>query len=146
MARGLQPPAPDRGSAAGNDLDRRGDPVLGDLIEFVDFSYVAKVARLNAATLATLASSPGQPTKVAIDNRKVENGTTFHWDPASGQVDHYDLLWRDTIAFDWQYVKAIPPPASGAAVDITVPVSKDNVVFGIRAVDATGHRGLVVAP
>ena len=39
------------------------DPVLGDLIEFVDFNYVAQVARLNAATLATLASAPGEPQK-----------------------------------------------------------------------------------
>ena len=122
------------------------DPVLGDLIEFVDFDYVAKVARLNAATLATLASSPGQPAKVAIDNTKTENGTTFHWNPAPGKVDHYDLLWRDTIAFDWQYAQAIPPPAGGAPVTLTVPVSKDNVVFGVRAVDAAGHRSLVVVP
>jgi len=122
------------------------DPILGDLLEFVDFTYVAKVARLNAATLATLASSPGQPANVAIDNRKVENGTTFHWDAAPGKVDHYDLLWRDTIAFDWQNVQSVPRPAGGAAVDLTVPVSKDNVIFGVRAVDAAGHRGLVVVP
>jgi hypothetical protein len=42
------------------------DPILGDLIQFVDFNYVANVARLNAATLATLASSPGEPANVAI--------------------------------------------------------------------------------
>jgi Zn-dependent M28 family amino/carboxypeptidase len=47
------------------------DPVLGDLPEFVDFNYVAKVARLNAAVLATLAFSPGQPTRVAVDNQKL---------------------------------------------------------------------------
>jgi len=122
------------------------DPVLGDLIEFVDFGYVAKVARLNAATLATLASSPGEPARVTIDTTKQENGTTLHWEPASGKVDHYELLWRDTIAFDWQYVQAIPPPAGGGPIDITVPISKDNVVFGVRAVDAAGHRGLAVVP
>lgn len=122
------------------------DPVLGDLIEFVDFDYVAKVARLNAATLATLASSPGLPAKVAIDTTKLENGTTFHWEAAPGMVDHYELLWRDTIAFDWQFGQSIPPAAGGAAVTLTVPVSKDNVIFGVRAVDAAGHRSLVVAP
>jgi len=122
------------------------DPVMGDLIEFVDFNYVAKVARLNAATLATLASSPGMPRKVVIDTAKLENGTTFHWEPAPGKVDHYELLWRDTIAFDWQFVQSVPPPDGGAPVNLTVPVSKDNVIFGVRAVDAAGHRGLVVAP
>ncbi|KAA6460243.1 M20/M25/M40 family metallo-hydrolase [Acidobacteria bacterium AB60] len=122
------------------------DPVLGDLIQFVDFSYVAKVARLNAAALATLASSPGKPAKVTIDTSKLDNSTTFHWDPSPGKVDHYELLWRDTIAFDWQYVQAVPPAPDSGPVTLTIPVSKDNVVFGVRAVDAGAHRGLVVAP
>jgi hypothetical protein len=126
--------------------DGSSDPIRGDLIEFVDFGYVAKVARLNAAALATLASSPGRPARVAIDNSKLDNNTTFHWDPAPGKVDHYELLWRDTIAFDWQYVEPIPPPAGGGPVGITVSISKDNVVFGVRSVDAAGHRGLVVVP
>ena len=33
----------------------------GDLAKFVDFDYVAHVARLNAATLASLASAPAPP-------------------------------------------------------------------------------------
>jgi hypothetical protein len=122
------------------------DPVRGDLLEFVDFSYVARVARLNAAALATLASSPGEPQNVAFDNTRTENDTTLHWNPAPGAVDHYELLWRDTIAFDWQYVRSVPPEPDGKPIAITVPISKDNVVFGVRAVDAHGHRGLVVAP
>ncbi len=122
------------------------DPVKGDLLDFVDFAYVAKVARLNAATLATLASSPGRPAKVSIDTKSLENGATFTWNPAPGPVDHYELLWRDTIAFEWQYVLNVPPSPSGAPISITIPVSKDNVYFGVRAVDSAGHRGLVVVP
>jgi Zn-dependent M28 family amino/carboxypeptidase len=124
---------------------RDAKPVLGDLIEFVDFSYVAKVARLNAATLATLAASPGEPGKVTIDTEKLENGTTLTWQAAAGKVDYYELLWRDTMMPDWQYVKRVAPTSDGP-VTITVPVSKDNVIFGVRAVDAAGHRGLVVVP
>ena len=67
------------------------DPILGDLLQFVDFAYTAKVARLNAATLASLASSPGEPAKVSIDAQKLENGTTLTWQPAPGNVDHYEL-------------------------------------------------------
>jgi Zn-dependent M28 family amino/carboxypeptidase len=122
------------------------DPVLGDLPEFVDFNYVAKVARLNAAILATLAASPGEPARVAIDTQKLENGTTLTWDPAPGDVAHYQVLWRETTAPDWQLAKEIAPQAAGAPISITLPVSKDNVIFGVRAVDAAGHRGLVVVP
>ncbi len=122
------------------------EPVRGDLLEFVDFNYVAKVARLNAAALATLAASPGVPVKVAIDAQKLENGTTLRWEPASGAVKKYEVLWRETSAFDWQYEQDVVPPPAGATVSIDLPVSKDNVVFGVRAVDSAGHRGLVVVP
>ena len=122
------------------------DPVLGDLIEFVDFDYVARVARLNAATLGTLAASPGQPLQVAIDAKKLENGTTLTWEPAPGAVDHYEVVWRETTASDWQYGQTVKPGTAGAALTVTVPVSKDNVVFGVRSVDKAGHRSLVVVP
>jgi len=124
------------------------DPILGDLIQFVDFNYVASVARLNAAALATLASSPGEPGNVAIVTTKLENGTTLHWDaPAGGQGNiHYEVVWRETTAPDWQFAKTVAQQAAGEPVTITLPVSKDNVIFGVRAVDAQGHRGLVVAP
>ncbi len=124
------------------------DPILGDLIQFVDFKYVANVARLNAATLATLAASPGEPAKVAILTQKLENGTTLQWEaPAGAAADiHYELVWRETTAGDWQFAKEVTAPAGGGPVTVDVPISKDNVVFGVRAVDAAGHRGLVVVP
>lgn len=124
------------------------DPVMGDLLEFVDFAYVARVARLNAATLATLASAPGEPLKVTMETGKQENTTTLHWDPPAGAGTgmSYELLWRETDAPDWQYVKAVQQPATVGPATVMLPVSKDNVVFGVRAVDAAGHRSVAVAP
>ncbi len=120
----------------------------GDLLKYVDFGYVANVARLNAATLATLAASPGIPVDVKINARKLENGTTLSWEaPAGAQTGiHYELLWRETTAPDWECSKVVPAVAGSGEVTITVPVSKDNVVFGVRAVDAAGHRGMVAVP
>jgi hypothetical protein len=124
------------------------DPVLGDLPEFVDWKYVARVAKLNAATLATLASSPGQPQKVTMDTSKQENQTTLHWTPPDGAGANvqYELVWRETGAPDWQFSQSIAAQGSGPALTVTVPMSKDDVVFGVRAVDAAGHRGMAVAP
>ncbi len=123
------------------------DPILGDLIRFVDFNYVAQVARLNAATLATLAFAPGEPQKVVIVNRMTENGSTLTWEPPiGGGVAHYDVLWRETTAPNWQYVRQVVPTAVDGPVTVSLPISKDNVIFGVRAVDAKGHRGLVVVP
>ena len=39
---------------------------LGDLIDFVDFDYIARVAAVNAAALWGLASSPGTPKNARI--------------------------------------------------------------------------------
>jgi hypothetical protein len=122
-------------------------PVQGDLPEFVDFKYVAKVARLNAATLATMAFAPGAPRNVTIEAKELGNGTTLTWEPpASGGVDHYELVWRETTAPDWQYLKEIAATGDGGPVSASLPISKDNVIFGVRAVDAKGHRGLVAVP
>jgi hypothetical protein len=120
----------------------------GDLLQFVDFGYVAKVAKLNAATLATLAASPGIPAELKIATTRLDNGTTLTWKAPEGAEAgmHYELLWRETTAPDWQYVQQVPAASGDAIVTASVPVSKDNVIFGVRTVDAAGHRGLVATP
>jgi hypothetical protein len=121
---------------------------FGDLLQFVDFAYVADVAKLNAATLATLAASPGIPTELKLVATRLDNGTTLNWKAPQGAPAnlHYELLWRETTAPDWQYMQSVPAATGDAPVSVTVPISKDNVVFGVRAVDAAGHRGLVATP
>ena len=126
------------------------EPIMGDLPRFVDFSYVARVARLNAATLATLASAPGKPQKVAIviPNGKLTDDTTLSWEPPAGAGAnvHYEVVWRETTAPDWQFMKTVKPAAAGGPVTVTLPISMDNVVFGVRSADAKEHRSLVVTP
>ena len=98
-------------------------PVQGDLPQFVDFNYVSKVARLNAATLATLASSPGEPVKVTIviKNMVLDNNTILSWQPPAGAPadTRYEVLWRETTAPDWQFVKRVAPQPPGTADTIT---------------------------
>ena len=52
----------------------------GDLAKFVDFDYVAQVARLNAATLASLASAPAPPANVHLLTKDLENDSAFTWE------------------------------------------------------------------
>ena len=121
----------------------------GDLLKFDDFSYIAQVARLNIATLATLASSPGMPENVRVVTTNLDNNTTLKWDPpsAASGVVHYQIVWRETTANDWQF--ATDAQKYGATAEnnaATLPVSKDNVFFGVRACDAFGHCSQAVAP
>src|SRR5579862_7779277 len=53
---------------------------FGDLPKFVDYEYVSDVAKLNAATLASLASAPAPPANVHIITKELENDTTLNWD------------------------------------------------------------------
>ena len=124
----------------------------GDLIKFDDFEYMARVGRLNAATLATLGSSPGMPQAVTVVTRNLDNNTTLHWQaPLSAGADvHYQIVWRETAMPDWQYFvdakKYEDAGADGKGLSATLPVSKDNVFFGVRACDAKEHCSQAVAP
>src|SRR5260370_37759924 len=51
----------------------------GDLPEFVDFAYVANVARVNAASLAALASAPARPKTVTFPT-SLSNDTPIKWE------------------------------------------------------------------
>ncbi len=114
----------------------------GDLPKFVDFDYVARVARLNAATLAELASAPAPPANVRLLTKDLENDSTLTWEPSpGGRVAGYEVLWRDTTSPQWQHVHKV-----GSVLRTTMNLSKDNVIFAVRAVDAEGHRSLPVLP
>ena len=111
----------------------------GDLPKFVNFDYVAQVARLNAATLASLASGPAPPTKVKMLTKELENDTHLTWEPSPG-ASGYEVVWRSTSSPDWEHVQTVNTTSA------LLKVSKDNVIFGVRAVDAAGHRSLPVVP
>jgi hypothetical protein len=112
----------------------------GDLPKFVDYDYVADVARLNAATLASLAAAPGPPANVHILTKDLENDSTLTWDASPGAAS-YEVVWRATTAPEWEHARSF-----GNVTRATLKISKDNVIFGVRAVDAAGHRSPPVVP
>jgi hypothetical protein len=116
---------------------------FGDLLQYVDFNYVANVARLNAATLATLASAPGLPQNVHILTTALDNNTELTWQPPAGAPASttYEVVWRETDQPTWT-----DSASAGAALTLKLAVSKDNVVFAVRSVDPTGHRSVAVLP
>jgi len=114
----------------------------GDLPKFVDFDYVAHVARLNAATLASLASAPAPPANVHILTKDLENDSTLTWENSPGGLAAaYEIVWRGTTSPEWEHVEKI-----GNVTRATLKLSKDNVIFAVRAVDTQGHRSLPVVP
>ena len=112
----------------------------GDTLKFVDFDYVARVARLNALTLAALAAAPAPPSAVKVVTTNLDNNTTLKWSASEG-ASSYEVIWRDTSAPNWEHVKKV-----GDTTTTTLDISKDNVIFAVRAVDKAGHRSLPVVP
>lgn len=115
----------------------------GDLPEFVDFPYVANVARVNAASLAALALAPSRPKGVTILSARLSNDTELKWE-ANKEPDlaGYEIVWRDTTAPVWTNSKAV-----GSVTTFTMKgMSKDNFFFGVRAIDKNGNRSQVVYP
>ena len=115
---------------------------FGDLVQFCDFAYIARVTRVNAAVLWSLAQAPSTPRGVVIDTTQLTNQTTLRWSVgAEPDLAGYEVLWRETTAADWTEVIDV-----GLVGTVTVDLSKDNVFFGVRAVDRAGHRSPVAAP
>ena len=120
---------------------------FGDLLKFVDFDYTARVARVNAAAMWALATGPATPKGLEIHTAPPAgfpgtNLTALDWhaNPESNLAG-YEVVMRETTAADW--ASAIPV---GNVTSVTLNISKDNVQFGVRAVDRAGHRSPVAFP
>jgi hypothetical protein len=115
---------------------------FGDLPEFCDFGYIARVAKVNAATLWSLAQAPSTPKGVFIDTTALTNASTLRWTLGTEpDLAGYEVVWRESTAPDWTHVIDV-----GKVATATIDLSKDNVQFGVRAVDTAGHRSPAAAP
>jgi hypothetical protein len=117
------------------DLRTENGSKIGDLAEYVDPDYVAQVARVNAASLASLALAPAAPQDVKVRTANLDNGTDLVW-KANTEPDlaGYRIVWRETTAPQWQGSKFV-----GDVTAYRLDLSKDNLLFGVQAVDKDGN-------
>jgi hypothetical protein len=115
----------------------------GDLPEFVDFEYVAKVARVSAAALASLALGPAVPRAVEMENFRLEADTTLRWRPnREPDVAGYRIVWRETTSPIWQNAVDV----GNVTHHTLIGISKDNFVFGVQAYDRDGNLSVPAYP
>lgn len=104
------------------------------------------------ATIFSLASAPGTPRNVTIDASVLTNNSTLRWDFDSaaaalsgtggvGGLAGYEIVWRATDEPFWTHVIDV-----GLVSEATVLQTKDNVVFGVRAVGENGMRSPATFP
>jgi Peptidase family M28 len=108
----------------------------GDLLQFVDVDYVTRVGRVNLAAMWSLSEAPATPANVSIDASALTNNSTFTWLPSNETgLAGYEIVWRPTISPYWTHAILV-----GLVTEATVDISKDNIVFGVRAVGANGYK------
>jgi len=130
-----------------NVTERDGKP-YGDLPEFVDFEYLAKVTAANVAMLAHLASAPPAPTRVRARGARDAYDVNISW-TAVATAHHYEVVWRQTTAPDWEGSRIIVEPGRGrrgGLAYVLKGVCIDDNVVGIRVVGKDGSRSRVTTP
>jgi hypothetical protein len=122
------------------DLRTENGVRYGDVIEGVDFAYLANVTRLNVISLAALASAPAPATGVDISGA-VSADTTVKWTPAADAAG-YRIWWRATTDPQWRFSRAAPATGQAVLKDVNI----DDWFFGVSAVSADGWEAPVVFP
>jgi hypothetical protein len=115
-----------------------------DTVDGVDFAYLLRNARVNAAAAASLALAPPAPDVANekgvrfLERRPSGYDATLSWTGVPGAVA-YRIYWRETWTNSWQHQQNV-----GNVTTYTLPdVSIDDFVFGVAAVGPLGHESLV---
>jgi len=124
------------------DVRTENGTVYGDLIEFVDFEYTARVGKVNLATLWAMSEAPGMPRNVTVDTTVLDNDTRLRWVVSNHtNVAGYEVVWRPITNSLWTHMVDV-----GKVGAVTLPLSKDNAIFGVRTVGTNGYKSPAVYP
>jgi hypothetical protein len=116
---------------------------FGDLLQFLDYDYIAHVAQINGAALAALANGPAAPKNVKVEASTLNINTELEWDAnTEPDLKGYEIVYRDTTDPYWTHTIDVGNVTSYTVKNIT----KDNFLFGVRAVDQDGNRSVVTFP
>ena len=122
------------------DLRTENGVAYGDVVEFVDFNYAAKLTALNAVTLASMAWAPAPPSQVTIEGM-VSPDTTLKWSKVTG-ASQYKIYWRLTTDHQWQWSRDVGDVTAYTLQDVVI----DNYLFGVVSIGEDGIESPVVFP
>jgi hypothetical protein len=139
------------------DLRTENGIKYGDTIDNMDFAYLAKIAKLNIAALAGIASAP-PPPEPKVEGA-VSTDTTLTWNFAPTLLN-YVIHWRRTDSPNWEFARTVstnairnrdcqinltldgPPPS----MKCTLPhIRVDDWVFGVSSVSKDGFESPVAS-
>ncbi|HYR45995.1 MAG TPA: M28 family peptidase [Thermoanaerobaculia bacterium] len=113
----------------------------GDLVKFMNFSFLADVARVNAESLRRLALAPAAPADVTVSGG-VTPDAKIAWSAGEDpERAGFEILWRETTEPRWSVLDFAAAPGETAVHG----VSTDNHFFAVRSVGTNGARSIPVA-
>ncbi len=113
---------------------------FGDLPEYCDFDYIARVARLNVAVAVNGAGAPATPEGVRVQGA-VRHDTQVSWRASDDERVVGHRVWRrSTDASHWERSELVTSPESSIVLE---NVSIDDWQF---AVSSIGKNGLESPP
>jgi hypothetical protein len=116
---------------------------FGDLLEFVDFDYLARATRVVGSSLSALARSPRAPRNARVITAQLSYDTELRWDAnPEPDVIGYEVVWRDSIEPLWTEARRVGNVTSATIAGL----NKDDVQIGVRAIDRDGNRSPVAYP
>ena len=120
----------------------------GDLEQFLDYDFIARVAKVDLAAMWSAANAPGLVKNVTVDTSDLDNDTKLSWSRAKpttgcgkGGIKGYEVVWRPTNAPQWTHAQYV-----GDVDATTVELSIDNVIFGVRSVGKNGYKSPATIP
>ncbi|EMD85529.1 hypothetical protein COCC4DRAFT_206890 [Bipolaris maydis ATCC 48331] len=123
----------------------RNGKQYGDLVEWLDFEYNTRAAKVVASTMWSLANAPGVPTNVGINTTSSDNFSQFRWTAPEGlPVQGYEILYRETNEAHWTNVIDVGNVTWYNLTSATI--HKDNVIFGVRSVAEGEYKSPAVLP
>lgn len=115
----------------------------GDVVEMVDFPYIAQVTRVNAAALASMALAPAAPSGVSFKSARQEYDTLIGWQAnKEPDVAGYRIVWRQTYQPFWTGSVDV-----GNVTEYMMKgLSKDDYFFAVQAIDKDGNASVPAFP
>ena len=112
----------------------------GDLMKFLNFDFMARVARENAEVLRELAMAPAPPGNVTLSGAVTPSAKVNWTAPEDAKRAGFELLWRETTNPRWSVFDFVKAPGEFVFKD----VSTDNHFFAVRSVGKNGARSITV--
>jgi hypothetical protein len=113
---------------------------FGDLIQYMDFPFVAEVAALDQLLLGELAAAPAPP-KSAVLTGAVTPAARIAVEAADDPGRKgFEILRRETTDPRWHVLRTVDRPGEA----VLEGTSTDNEYFAVRSVGRNGRRSLAV--